>query len=87
MRSYKQHDATDCGAACLAYVFGRHGLRMSLSALRQKTGTNRSGTTALGLVETAKLCGFEAKGVRCMFDDLRSVALPGIAHVVLEGGL
>jgi len=59
---------------------------MSISLIRQKTGTNRSGTTALGLVDTAKNCGFDAKGVRCKFDDLRGVALPGIAHVVIEGG-
>lgn len=86
MRDFKQHDVTDCGAACLAYVFYRHGLAMSISLIRQKTGTNRGGTTALGLVDTAKNCGFDAKGVRCKFDDLRGVTLPGIAHVVIEGG-
>lgn len=83
---HKQHDVTDCGAACLAYVFDWHALRVPISALRQKAGTNRSGTTALGLVETAKLYGFEAKGVRCRFDDLRVMTLPGIAHVMLSGG-
>jgi ABC-type bacteriocin/lantibiotic exporter with double-glycine peptidase domain len=87
MRNFRQHDVTDCGAACLAFIFHRHGLAMSVSSIRQKTGTNRGGTTALGLVDTAKDCGFDAKGVRCKLDDLRGVALPGIAHVVLEGGL
>ncbi|MDX2186700.1 MAG: ABC transporter transmembrane domain-containing protein [Opitutaceae bacterium] len=86
MPDFKQHDATDCGAACLAYVFHKYGLAMSFSAIRQRTGTNRSGTTALGLVDTAKACGFEAKGIRCRFDDLQSVPLPGIAHVLTDGG-
>jgi ABC-type bacteriocin/lantibiotic exporter with double-glycine peptidase domain len=86
MPDFKQHDVTDCGAACLAYVFDRHGLAMSLSAIRQQAGTNRGGTTALGLVDTAKNCGFEAKGIRCKFDDLRAVTLPGIAHVLTDGG-
>jgi ATP-binding cassette subfamily B protein len=86
MRDFRQHDVTDCGAACLAYVFHRHGLDISISAIRQQAGTNRSGTTALGLVDTAKSCGFEAKGIRCKFDDLRSVALPGIAHVLTDSG-
>lgn len=86
MPDFKQHDVTDCGAACLAYVFHRHGLALSLSAIRQQAGTNRGGTTALGLVDTAKNCGFEAKGIRCKFDDLRSVTLPGIAHVLTDGG-
>ncbi len=86
MRSFKQHDVTDCGAACLAYVFHQHGLELSISVIRQKSGTNRSGTTALGLVDTAKNFGFEAKGVRCQPDDLRNVTLPGIAHVVTDRG-
>jgi ATP-binding cassette subfamily B protein len=86
MRDFKQHDATDCGAACLSYIFHLHGLRVTIAALRQRAGTNRSGTTALGLVETAKGFGFEAKGIRCRFDDLRSLPTPGVAHVVLEGG-
>jgi len=86
MPDFKQHDVTDCGAACLAYVFDWHGLAMSLSAIRQQAGTNRGGTTALGLVDTAKNCGFEAKGIRCKFDDLSAVTLPGIAHVLTEGG-
>lgn len=86
MRSFKQHDVTDCGAACLAYVFHQHGLELSISVIRQKSGTNRSGTTALGLVDTAKNFGFEAKGVRCQPDDLRNVTLPGIAHIVTDRG-
>jgi ATP-binding cassette, subfamily C, bacteriocin exporter len=86
MPDFRQHDATDCGAACLAYVFNRHGLRLSFSAIRQQAGTGRSGTTALGLVDTAQSFGFEAKGVRCQYDDLRSVPLPGIAHIVTERG-
>ena len=86
MPDFRQHDVTDCGAACLAYIFHHHGLRLSLSVIRQKAGTNRSGTTALGLVDTAKQFDFEAKGLRCKFEDLRSVTLPGIAHVVTENG-
>ncbi|MFW6353617.1 MAG: ABC transporter transmembrane domain-containing protein, partial [Verrucomicrobiota bacterium] len=86
MPDFRQHDVTDCGAACLAYVFHRHGLRMSLSALRQRAGTHRSGTTALGLVDTARSLGFEAKGVRCKLDDLRGIPLPGIAHVLTDNG-
>ncbi len=87
MPDFRQHDVTDCGAACLAYVFHQHGLRMSISAIRRQAGTNRSGTTALGLVDTAKNLGFEAKGVRCRIDDLRMITLPGIAHVHTPQGL
>lgn len=87
MPDFRQHDVTDCGPACLAYVFHRYGLGLSISSIRQKSGTSRSGTTALGMVETAKECGFEAKGLRCKFEDLSSLPLPGIAHVITPGGL
>lgn len=86
MRDFKQHDITDCGPACLAYVFSRYDFNLSISAIRQKAGTNQSGTTALGLVETAKECGFEAKGIRCKFDDLRVLPRTGIAHVITGKG-
>lgn len=86
MRDFKQHDITDCGPACLAYVFSRYDFNLSISAIRQKAGTNQSGTTALGLVETAKECGFEAKGIRCKFDDLRVLPKTGIAHVITGKG-
>lgn len=86
MSDFQQHDVTDCGAACLRYVFFRHGLVLPMPVIRQRAGTNRGGTTALGLVETAKECGFEAKGVRCKFEDLKAVTLPGIAHVVTDAG-
>ena len=86
MRDFKQHDVTDCGAACLSYVFYRHGLHLSISSIRQKTGTNKTGTTALGLVDTAQSCGFDSKGVRCKFDDIQGVVLPAIAHVLTDSG-
>lgn len=86
MPDFRQHDVTDCGAACLRFVFHHHGLRLSLAGIRLRAGTNRGGTTALGLVDTSRSYGFAAKGVRCTFDDLRSLPLPGIAHVIIEGG-
>lgn len=86
MPDFRQHDATDCGAACLAYIFHQHGLHLSISAIRKNAGTNRSGTTALGLVDTAKAFGFESKGVRCEFEHLSAINMPGIAHVATDQG-
>jgi ATP-binding cassette subfamily B protein len=62
-------------------------MRTSVAWLRQLSGTDRSGTTALGLVETDETLGFSAKGVRCQAQDLRHVALPAIAHVKTAAGL
>jgi len=42
----KQHDITDCGAACLASVAAWHKLKIPLSRIRQWAGTDKKGTNA-----------------------------------------
>ena len=60
----KQHDITDCGAACLASVSAHYNFEIPLSRIRQYACTDKKGTNVLGLLEAAKKLGFEAKGVR-----------------------
>ena len=86
MPSFRQRDATDCGAACLAYVLHHYRLDVSLAVLRRRIGTNQQGSTALGLVETARAFGLTAKGVRCPAEALSHIELPAIAHVNLPNG-
>ena len=83
-RTYRQRDATDCGAACLAYVAAHYRTYFPIARLRQLTGTNRIGSTALGLVEAAQQLGFTAKGVKGPADALPQVPLPAIAHCLIE---
>jgi ABC-type bacteriocin transporter len=83
----KQHDITDCGAACLQSVAAYHGYRLPLSRLRQYASTDRKGTSVLGLVEAAGKMGLSAKGVRGPFESLARIPLPAIAHVVVGGVL
>lgn len=45
----KQHDITDCGAACLASVAGHYGLGMPIARVRQYAGTDQKGTNVLVL--------------------------------------
>ncbi|MCX7748519.1 MAG: peptidase domain-containing ABC transporter [Clostridia bacterium] len=81
----RQHDIADCGAACLATVFKHYGLTMSVTKIREMSGTDREGTNAYGMVKAAKAMGFIAKGVRLIKDDFTNdIKLPAIAHVVLE---
>jgi ATP-binding cassette subfamily B protein len=87
MPSFRQRDQSDCGVTCLYYVCHHYRLRTSVAYLRQLSGTDSSGTTALGLVETAESLGFSAKGVQCQAQDLQHVALPAIAHVRTLAGL
>ncbi len=83
----KQHDITDCGAACLAVIAAWHKLYLPIARIRQYAGTDQKGTNVLGLVEAAEKLGFSAKGVRGSLEVLPKIPLPAIAHLVLENGL
>lgn len=84
----QQHDETDCGAACLAMVAGAYDLKIPVSRIRQIAGTDKKGTTALGLVQAARKLGFTAKGVKGQIADLTSdLPQPLIAHVIKDGFL
>jgi len=42
----KQHDITDCGAACLATISKQYGFRTSITKIREVAGTDKQGTNA-----------------------------------------
>ncbi|WP_158796585.1 peptidase domain-containing ABC transporter [Pedobacter sp. L105] len=77
----KQHDATDCGAACIASIAAFYDLDLPIARIRQFASTDSKGTNILGLIEASGRIGFTAKGVRGTFENLPSVPLPVIAHV------
>lgn len=84
----KQHDITDCGAACLATISKQYGLKTPITKIREVAGTDKQGTNALGMIKAAEQLGFSAKGVKgnqeAFFSDF---PLPAIAHVVVDGAL
>lgn len=83
----KQHDTTDCGAACLASVCAYYGLHFPVSRIRQYAFTDQKGTNILGLAEAANKLGLSAKGVRAKFEALKIIPKPAIAHINLKEGL
>lgn len=84
----KQHDQTDCGAACLATICKQYGLKLSIAKIREAAGTDRQGTNAYGLIKAAEDLGFSAKGVKGDQEAFFSkFPLPAIAHVVIDGSL
>ena len=84
----KQHDITDCGAACLATISKQYGLSLPISRIREAAGTDKQGTNLRGLVQAAERLGFTAKAVKgdqnALFSDF---PLPAIAHVLVDGRL
>ncbi len=83
-KTIKQHDITDCGAACLASIAAHYQLQTPIARIRQYAGTDKKGTNVLGLIEAAEKLGFEAKGVRGDFDSLFLIPKPTIAHVIVK---
>lgn len=90
----KQHDITDCGAACLASISAYYGLLLPIAKIRQMASTDRKGTNVLGLVEAAGKLGFDVKAVKSKKADgsnnlepLHQIPTPAIAHVIKNGKL
>lgn len=82
----KQHDISDCGAACIASVTSHYGLHYPIARIRQYAYTDKQGTNILGLVEAAEKLNFAAKGVKATKEALieNMIPLPAIAHVYIE---
>ncbi|NDV82092.1 peptidase domain-containing ABC transporter [Bacteroides sp. 51] len=84
----KQHDITDCGAACLASICAHYGLLFPVSRIRQYAFTDQKGTNVLGLIEAANKLGFTAKGMKASYEALYTlVPQPFVAHLILKGEL
>lgn len=45
----KQHDITDCGAACITSIGADYSLQIPILRIRQYAGTDKKGTNVLGL--------------------------------------
>lgn len=76
-----QHDAMDCGPACLRMVAQHHGRHYTLESLRQKCHISREGVSLLGISGAAEGIGFKTVGVHLSFDQLKEdQPLPCIVH-------
>lgn len=83
----RQHDITDCGAACLASVCAYYGLKVPVARIRQYAYTDQKGTNILGMTEAAQQLGLNAKGVKGPYEALPSIPIPAIALVVVKENL
>jgi ABC-type bacteriocin/lantibiotic exporter with double-glycine peptidase domain len=79
-----QHDASDCGVACLLSLVRYYGGENSLENLRNLSGTNVSGTSLLGLSQAATHIGFIAQGCKADMEALIQHPSPVILHVHLN---
>ena len=63
-KTIKQHDITDCGAACLASIAAHYKLALPIARIRQLASTDQKGTNLLGMIQVGREAGFSCKGVR-----------------------
>jgi len=85
----KQHDKTDCAAACIASIARRYGYRIPLTIIREASGTGRGGTTIKGIIDACGEIGFSAKAFKSPEADINplyKVQCPVILHLLKENG-
>ena len=51
---FPQHDAMDCGPACLRMIAKHYGRHYTLESLRQKSHISREGVSMLGISAAAE---------------------------------
>ena len=62
---YSQHDAMDCGPACLRMIAKHYGRHYRLDTLRQKCHISREGVSMLGISEAAVHSALETMSFCC----------------------
>jgi len=84
----KQHDATDCAAACLAMICLHYKKETTITKLRDIMGTDLKGTNLIGLTKCSETLGFNSQAVRVDREGfLSDFTLPCIANVITKEGL
>lgn len=76
----KQHDQSDCGAACLGMICKYYKMPIGLNRLRDMSNVSRHGTSMAALAEAAETIGFVTRGVRTGYEALMRTELPAILH-------
>lgn len=85
----RQHDVTDCAAACLASIARHYGKDIPLTVIREASGTSAAGTSIKGILDAARELGFRAQAWKSDEKDvesLRHLEGPAILHVVNAAG-
>lgn len=78
---FKQHDAMDCGPACLRMIAKFYGKTVSLDLLREKSHISREGVSLLGISDAAEAIGMHSLGTKVTLEQLmKDIPKPCIVH-------
>ena len=85
----RQHDESDCGAACIASIARHYGKFIPIAVIREASGTSPAGTTIKGMIDSCRETGFTARAFKseekCLAP-LSSMREPLIMHIVNGNG-
>jgi len=85
----RQHDKTDCAAACIASLALHYGHNIPITIIREASGTGQNGTTVKGILDACRKLGFKAQGFKSedkCTEPLIQLGLPVILHTVNSYG-
>ena len=77
---YLQHDAMQCGVACLRMVLEHYGRRCAMAEVEALCPPTAEGASLLGLSPAAEAYGLHTVAGRLSLDALGKVPLPAILH-------
>jgi len=83
----RQRDQSDCGVACLASLIRYYGGNVSIERLRELSGTDKQGTSLLGLHQAANEIGLESDAFEGDIPHLKDLKDPSVLHVLLDGSM
>lgn len=78
------HDQSDCGVVCLKSILNYYDADLPIEQLREWSGTNKTGTTMLGLLQCAKKIGFDADGYEADMESLKQCKDLCILHILKD---
>ena len=75
-----------CGIACLISVCKYFNINVNEAEILRNSGTVHTGTTLLGIKESAEKLNLTADGYRCSIDELKNCDTISILHTVNKDG-
>jgi len=88
-RAIRQHDISDCAAACIASVARHYGEDIPITFIREASGTSQAGTSLKGILDACQAIGFKAAAYKSddkSLDALQGLTEPVILHIVNRHG-
>lgn len=77
-----QQGTSDCGVACIATILNYYGKSVSLRKIYEEAGTDRAGTSGLGIKKAAETFGLSCTGIFVNEKSkITSIPFPAIFHL------